>query len=158
MMMAAKQLTIGQALAFLDVENARGIQQWKQLSEVEMETLNQLRQRLGAIKSNRAAGKIIKSLPKSACSADAYIGDNWDFFLSCLILRASEAQEVSDNEFFGHMNSCCKCFEIFAEILREYFRQYRVLADGDKITRRNENSKDSELLRSNEPLASHCPR
>jgi len=128
--METTQITIGQVLAFLDVESTSGIQDWGQLSEVEKEFLNQMRQRLGSIKAHNTAEGIIRSLPRSSCKDGSYIDGNRDFFLSCLIVRHNEAQEVSDNRgFFNHMNSCCKCFEIFAEVLREYFFQFHILAD-----------------------------
>ena len=132
--METTQMTIGQALAFLDVEKTNGIRDWPQLSSVEKAFLFQLRQRLGSIGGCKAAEKIIQSLPESSCNDWSCIDGNRDFFLSCLIMRHNnEAQEpLSNQRFFKHLNSCCRCFEIFARELREYFYQYRILTDYNK--------------------------
>jgi hypothetical protein len=126
-------LTLGQLLAFLVADNkGKNSIAWQQLSVTEKELLNSIFQRIEQIKSNNKVADIFGNLPLHQCKTKtAYLHDNEDFFLALFSFDSSDNNKYISKHCFRlskHLNDCYRCFEIFSNVMRDYYFKFQDLS------------------------------
>ena len=85
--------------------------------------LADFRNRLKDLTSSPDRNLIIKNLDHSECSFEApLLKDNSDLFL--LLLFQKEIPELCSN-LGKHLNDCYHCFQIFSEVMQDYYQEYQ---------------------------------
>jgi hypothetical protein len=113
-------MTFGSALAFVSCE---GMSDDSVLTQSEKDYLKTLRERYIQLDDRKRIEKIYKNIPRNRCvSQKCFLDDNIDFFISYVLL--SEKHYSSDRKFsslFKHLNDCYGCFEVYTEVIRNYY-------------------------------------
>lgn len=66
----------------------------------------------------------LPDIPENTCSLDApFLEKNIDLFLH---LYMGKAQPEICEQLTRHLNNCFHCFEIFTQVLTDYYREYDV--------------------------------
>lgn len=123
--MRAKQLSLGQAMAYLD-KNQTGA--WQDLSESKIIYLDDLSGRLQEIEKEKKAVKIIATRGQANCDSRSTIEGDEDFFLSCLVIGHNGDKSGEVEKFIRHLNSCYKCFQVYSEVIGDYCEHSRGLS------------------------------
>ncbi len=119
-------MTLGQALGFLKAEHdAEYSQDWHELSESERNYQELLRKRLKSIRANEKALEIFAGIPGEQCSrVKPHFADNEDFFLALFFINPQNGHCLRLSK---HLNKCLSCFEIFSQVMRDYYQEYHEL-------------------------------
>ncbi|MEJ2052542.1 MAG: hypothetical protein P8X42_01365 [Calditrichaceae bacterium] len=119
------KIDIGKTLAHLrladeSAEDTEYIRHFKDKDE-----LSQFRNRLKDLTKSPDRKLIIDKLDEKECSIESpYLKDNTDLFL--ILLFQTEIPELCSN-LGRHLNDCYQCFEIFTQVMQDYYREYQSL-------------------------------
>ena len=124
-------MTLGSAIAFLSLE---GLSDDSVLTQSEKDYLKALKERYAQLDDGRGIEKIYQNIPRHSCiSTECFLDDNTDFFISYVLL--SEKQNNNDRKLsslFKHLNDCFGCFEVYTEVMRNYYFTLNVLLEKGK--------------------------
>ena len=114
---------MGQALGFLKTEqNRESPVNEPDIPEPEKKYLELLRNRLKLIDSNGRSTSILAQIPNQRCSLrKPYLMDNEDFFL---VFFLSDPEKHCCVQLSRHLNKCLGCFEIFSQVMRDYYHKH----------------------------------
>jgi hypothetical protein len=85
--------------------------------------LIKFKDRLKDLSTNSEYNLIIEKLDHNECSLDApFLKDNCDLFL--LLLFRKEIPQLCTN-LGKHLNDCYQCFQIFSQVMQDYYQEYQ---------------------------------
>ena len=115
---------LGWALAHLQ---AKGIRSAADQSGPDRDYLNHMQARYRELSHNGKSTVIVRQLPACPCLIDKpFLENNEDFFIT--LFSDIEHEEVCAR-LYKHMNDCYPCFEIFSQVLRDYYQQGETLQE-----------------------------
>lgn len=123
-------MPLGRALAFLEFELAGGQIAQTNISEKAFEDLSSFRKRLQELKIPATVEKIFSDKPLAACQTDkSFLQGSNDFLLAfVLLIKPDESLLQKYCEWMtSHLNDCFWCFEVYSEVMRDYFAQSQEL-------------------------------
>ena len=120
--MNGKEMGIGAALAYIkSTKDAKEIN-GKRISEQDFEYIRSLRNRFDYLAARGNEEKIFQSIPENRCECtNQFLSGNVDFFLSFVLLDDDLKLEKFSPRFIKHLNNCFWCFDIFTNVMREYY-------------------------------------
>ncbi len=124
-------MRLGFALAHLTVEiTTARVSNWPELNEHQKNSLQTLRDRREEIISNASVNRIFKAIPAYACQTEAaYLLNNEEFFIAhFLITNQNSKADKYCERLYRHLNDCYTCFELFCEVMRDYYNKLRQLS------------------------------
>jgi hypothetical protein len=122
--MSTNESKLGWALAHLESEQ---LSQSTQLNETDRCYLDQLVQRLDDLKKNGRVATVLTKIPAQSCLHNhPFLENNDDFFIAFF---TSSKQENACINLFKHLNDCFHCFEIFSQVLRDYYHSNEQLRE-----------------------------
>jgi hypothetical protein len=115
--MTEVKLPLGWALAHLQTaQNEKNAQ----FAPNQRSYLEHVVNRLKILNSDGQPAAILNSLPERGCTSSApYLENNDDYFIA--LFSNSKYDEACIN-LYNHLNNCYHCFEIFSQVLRDYYR------------------------------------
>ena len=116
--------TLGQILAYLYTERSdKNPDHTFKLSTEETEQLDSMRQRFEKISFGENFFNILTCLPNNQCNGEiAHLQSNEDVFFAILSLGLKNGDCSKDcKQLFNHLNSCFRCFEIFSDVMRDFY-------------------------------------
>ena len=85
--------------------------------------LSQFRNRLKDLSGSPDRNYIIEKLDQTECCFEApFLKDNSDLFL--LLLFQKEIPALCTN-LGKHLNDCYQCFQIFSQVMQDYYQEYQ---------------------------------
>lgn len=67
-------------------------------------------------------GELFKNIPSSSCSGKSpFLLDNVDFYVAFLLVGIDEDNNEYHAKIVKHLNDCFWCFELFTDVLRDFF-------------------------------------
>ncbi len=122
--MRTQKVSLGWALAHLQAEKKV---QSAQVSEADKDYLHKILKRYYLMKDNGRLHEALEELPTHTCSLDhPFLQNNEDFFIA---LFSDTKHDEACIRLYKHMNDCYRCFEIFSQILRDYYHHGEELTD-----------------------------
>jgi hypothetical protein len=122
--------TLGKALAFIRNIHEMDVEKLEGLSIVQKNYITQLHHRFVELSMPETKKSILENIPQHACLSDKpFLNDNKDFFISFLLLGPDDDNEEIHKDLLKHLNDCHWCFEIFTQVLRDYFHSSRNLTN-----------------------------
>ena len=121
--------TLGWAIAHLQTEQ---ISQDQPLSDPAKTYLDHMIRRFDFLKTDGRLSSILETVPVKACIFNhPFLENNEDFFIA---LFSDTKQEETCIKLYQHLNDCYHCFEIFSQVLRDYYNCGEELSeyDGEK--------------------------
>ena len=114
-------MELGQALAYIrNVLNFSG-DELEGLSAQQRTYITNVHHRFVELSSNRQ-DDVYTKIPHCSCPSDKpFLTENMDFFISFLLIGIDEADEKSHAKLTKHLNDCFWCFELFTDVVRDYF-------------------------------------
>jgi hypothetical protein len=108
--------TLGWALAHL--QTARDLQN-AQFAPDQRSYLDHIVDRLNLLNSDSKLDEILESLPNKGCAGgNPFLENNDDYFIA--LFSNAKYDEACIN-LYNHLNNCYHCFEIFSQVLRDYY-------------------------------------
>jgi hypothetical protein len=87
--------------------------------------LTHIQERYRQLHSDGQLLKILDRLPGQPCLIDRpFLEGNEDFFIA---LFSNTKHDEACIRLYKHMNDCYPCFEIFSQVLRDYYQQGEAL-------------------------------
>lgn len=129
--MEQTELTLGQALAYVDIPlKAERKYDRSKLTETDKSYLQTLRQHREEIISKNCVENIFAALPDNCCQTERpHLADNLDLFIArFLITPVDEHSSRNCQRLTKHLNDCFMCFKEFSEVLRDYFHKSQELS------------------------------
>lgn len=115
--MGSKHESLGWALAHLQAE---GKGPAPSAADADNVLLAKMKERYRQLSSNGQLKAVLESLPEQSClSEKPFLESNEDFFI---VLFSDIKHEEACIKLYTHMNDCFSCFEIFSQVLRDYYR------------------------------------
>ena len=113
---------LGWALAHLQTEkNLSALQ----VSEADSDYLRYMRERYRQLSRDGKLIAVLEKLPDRPCLMNhPFLEGNEDFFIA---LFSKTKHDEACIRLYKHMNDCYRCFEIFSQVLRDYYRQGEAL-------------------------------
>ena len=128
--MKTQKPSLGWALAHLQTE--RKVES-AQFSEADKNYLHKIVSRYDSMKNNGSFYEALEALPTHTCSFDhLFLQNNEDFFIA---LFSNTKHDEACIRLYKHMNDCYPCFEVFSQVLRDYYLQGEVLNSSRGETR-----------------------
>ncbi len=122
--MEATHTKLGWALAHLQAERTTTS---SQLTPSEQDYLEHMKDRFKLLNGNGKMVSLLENLPDRTCLINQpFLADNEDFFIA---LFSDTKHDEACIRLYKHMNDCYPCFEIFSQVLRDYYRQGEVLKE-----------------------------
>lgn len=124
-------MRLGFALAHLAVEiKTNKVPDRPELNEDQKNSLQTLRDRWQEILSNASVDRIFKAIPAYACQTEkTYLLNNEEFFIAHFLITTEDGKADKYCErLFRHLNDCYTCFELFCEVMRDYYNKLRQLS------------------------------
>jgi len=122
--------TFGQALAYLEFEEKNGEPySGSLLAEHELDCLTELKKRMQQLRQHKNNNEILGEIPDKMCQSEqTFLQDNIDFFLVLLFFQA-QTKNRNDKclKISTHLNTCYRCFEIFSQVMRNYYYKHKEL-------------------------------
>ena len=118
---------IGQILAYLEAETTVNE---LQLSVTEKNFFQSMHQRLHEMNIDNSSCNNWMKIPEHECQTEkSFLEDNNEFFLS-LFLNAQKQVNFDQNclQLSKHLNNCYSCFEVFCQVMRDYYYKSQELA------------------------------
>lgn len=120
-------LKLGWILALLEVEDDKNHQP---LPETESNQKELMRKRMLAMQSGDEARNISDSIPHTTCPMEhPFFSGNEDFFLNLFL---NHHKDPVCTKLTAHLNKCYSCFEIFTQVLRDYYHKREELTNKTK--------------------------
>jgi hypothetical protein len=108
--------TLGWALAHLQATNN---EIFTQFAQDQRSYLEQIVNRLKILNSDGQMATILTSLPDGGCtSSTPFLENNDDYFI---VLFSNTKNDQACINLYNHLNNCYHCFEIFSQVLRDYY-------------------------------------
>ena len=121
--MKTQKPTLGWALAHLQTEKKQASAQF---SDADKDYLHKILSRYDSMKNNGSLNEALRALPTHSCSFDdLFVQNNEDFFIA---LFSNTKHDEACIRLYKHMNDCYPCFEIFSQVLRDYYHCSEELA------------------------------
>ena len=123
--MEQKYINLGHSLAHLRLVDEFA-QDQNFLRKFEgKEELSEFRSRLKDLTAGSDRNLIINALDHQECTLEApFLKDNSDIFL--LLLFQKENPQLCAN-LGKHLNDCYQCFQIFTQVMQDYYQEYQNL-------------------------------
>jgi hypothetical protein len=124
------EVTLGKLLAYMDVEKRnKTLTPEMELPEHLERSLKDLRERFTTLISQEQKKKEFIKIPQHSCDSSApFLANNEDFFLMMILLYNREEEiNGSTDKFIKHLNECYWCFEIYQQVMRDYFHTLQIL-------------------------------
>ena len=124
-------MRLGFALAHLAVEiTTERVSNWPELNEHQKNSLQTLRDRRQEILSNASVDRIFKAIPAYACQTEkTYLLNNEEFFIAHFLITTEDGKADKYCERLSrHLNDCYTCFELFCDVMRDYYSKFRQLS------------------------------
>jgi hypothetical protein len=115
------EISLGQALAYVKAMCGEATPMGeKLLSDSAQNYINSLCSFRNDLNNDQSIQGIFAGIPEYTCqSSKSFLTDNFKFFIVLLILRS---ENYSCERLIKHLNSCYNCFDVFCQVLRDYFR------------------------------------
>jgi hypothetical protein len=108
---------LGWALAHLQTANTEIS---RKIPQDHLNYLEQVTNRLKVLNSDGKLIEILESLPDKGCTVDnPFLENNEDYFIA---LFSNTKYDKACIRLYNHLNNCYHCFEIFSQVLRDYYR------------------------------------
>ena len=114
------EISLGQALAYVKAMNGETPPGGgKLLSDSAQSYINNLCRFRNDLNDDQLINGIFAAIPEYTCqSSKSFLTNNFKFFIALLIIRS---ENYSCERLIKHLNSCYSCFDIFCQVLRDYF-------------------------------------
>ena len=114
--MKTQKPSLGWALAHLQTEKKVAVAEF---SEADKDYLDKILNRYDSMKNNGSLNKALEALPTHTCSfSHLFLQNNEDFFIA---LFSNTKHDEACIRLYKHMNDCYPCFEVFSQVLRDYY-------------------------------------
>lgn len=114
-------LDLGQALAYVRTVLDINSEETEGLTQQQKSYITFVNDRYIEL-SSKPQDNIFATIPRCACNSDRpFLSENMDFFISFLLIGIDEADEKGRSKLTKHLNDCFWCFELFTDVLRDYF-------------------------------------
>ena len=108
--------TLGWALAHLQTPNN---EIFTQFTPGNRSYLEKMINRLKILNSDGRLTAILNSLPERGCNSNTpFLENNDDYFIA---LFSNTKYDKACINLYNHLNNCYHCFEIFSQVLRDYY-------------------------------------
>ena len=122
--MKSNEPTLGWALAHLQAEKTI---EHPPLSEADKSYLDHMIRRIDFLKADGRLLSVLETVPAQSCLYNhPFLESNQDFFIA---LFSNAKQEETCIKLYHHLNDCYHCFEIFSQVLRDYYNCGEELGD-----------------------------
>ena len=120
--MSELRFSFGQALAILKFEHSSGRSTQIDLSVENTERLKNLREHVKNFQAS-SLESILQKCPTSSCQTESpFLQENEDFFIALVMFKIRDEQNGKHcNPLMEHLNDCFRCFEVYSEVMREYY-------------------------------------
>jgi hypothetical protein len=114
------EISLGQALAYVKVMGGEEIPMGGGLlSDSAQNYIKSLCRFRNDLNNDQSIQGIFAAIPEYTCqSSKSFLTNNFKFFITLLILRS---ENYSCEKLIKHLNSCYNCFDVFCQVLRDYF-------------------------------------
>jgi hypothetical protein len=117
-------LKLGWILALLEIGDDND---YPSLSESESSQVELMRKRITNISSEDEAKYISDNIPNTTCPMEnPFFSGNEDLFLDLFL---NHHRDPVCHRLTSHLNSCFACFEIFTQVLRDYYHKMEELVN-----------------------------
>ena len=100
------------------------------LSQEQRRHIERMRAQFLDVSSGAEGQRSSNNIPRSTCPVDTpFLSGNEDFFLGVFL---NQHKDPVCLDLAVHMNRCYACFEIFCQVLRDYYNQREKLRGVDK--------------------------
>jgi hypothetical protein len=114
------EISLGQALAYVKAMGAEVTPKGKKLlSDSAQNYINSLCHFRNDLNNDQSLQRIFAGIPEYTCqSSKSFLTNNFKFFIALLLLHS---ENYSCEKLIKHLNSCYSCFDVFCQVLRDYF-------------------------------------
>jgi hypothetical protein len=122
--MKSNEPTLGWALAHLQAEQTI---EHPPMSATDKNYLEPMIRRFEFLKADGRLSSVLKTVPAQSCLYNhPFLENNEDFYIA---LFSNTKQEETCIKLYQHLNDCYHCFEIFSQVLRDYYYCGEELSD-----------------------------
>jgi hypothetical protein len=114
------ELSFGQALAYLKVIDCNEeLTSEGLLPESARDYIKELCRCKNELNDDGLIKKLFTKIPECTCQSEhPYLHDNKEFFIALLIIKSGH---YCCEQLTRHLNNCFNCFDVFCQVLRDYF-------------------------------------
>ena len=120
--MSELRFFFAEALAILEFEHTSGQSAQIDLSVENTERLKKLREHVNNFQSS-GLDSILQKCPTGPCQTESpFLQENEDFFIALVMFKIRGEQNGKHcNPLIEHLNDCFRCFEVYSEVMRQYY-------------------------------------
>jgi hypothetical protein len=114
-------LELGQALAYVRNVLDVNTDELEGISPQQRSYLSAMQSRFIEL-SSKKPDDIFKHIPRCSCNSDfPFLENNLDFFIAFLLIGIDENNVEDHAKITKHLNDCFWCFELFTDVVRDFF-------------------------------------